>query len=48
MPNACIWREKWRHHSTAAGRRAVSIGKDIDTDSSKDPSAFIFGGQVQE
>ena len=43
MLNTCTQCEKWRHHSTAAGRSAVSIGKDTNTDSSKDPSAFIFG-----
>jgi len=43
MLNTCTVCEKRRHHSTAAGRRAVSIGKDIETGISMDPSAFIFG-----
>jgi len=32
---------------TAAGCRAVSIGKDTDRDISNDPSAFIFGVKSQ-
>jgi len=43
MLNTCSQWEKWRHHSTAAGRSAVAIGKDTNTDISKDPSASIFG-----
>jgi len=43
MLNTCTQCEKWRHHSTTAGRSVLAIGKDTNSDISKDPSAFIFG-----